>query len=338
MMWNYLVGGLLVGATIVLYEGSPGHPDLMTLYRLAAEERISYFGVSAPYLMACRKEGIEPGAGLDLSALRGIGSTGAPLPPEGFDWVQQALGPEVWLGSLLGGTDVCTGFLGPCPWLPVRRGEIQCRSLGAKAEAFDEAGRPVVDQVGELVLTAPMPSMPLFFWNDEDGERYRASYFDVYPGVWRHGDWVMFRPDGASIPLGRSDSTLNRGGVRMGTSEFYRVVETLPEIVDCVVVDTGSLGREGRLWLFVVPAEGVRLDDELERRIAATLRRRLSPRHVPDEIRALSSVPRTLSGKKLEVPIKRILTGAAPEKAVNPGTLANPESLAELLAAAAETA
>lgn len=336
MMWNYLVGGLLAGSTIVLYEGSPGHPDLTVLYRLAEEEGVTYFGVSAPFLMACRKAGLQPGAEVDLSALRGIGSTGAPLPPEGFDWVYEAVKPDVWLGSLLGGTDVCTGFLGPCPWLPVRRGEIQCRSLGAKAEAWNEKGEPVIGEVGELVLSVPMPSMPVCFWNDEDGERYRSSYFDVFPGVWRHGDWVMFHSDGASIPLGRSDSTLNRGGVRMGTSEFYRVVETLPEIKDSVVVDTGSLGREGCLWLFVALAGAARLDPELEQRIRATLRRRLSPRHVPDEIRAVSGVPRTLSGKKLEVPIKRILTGTAPEEAVNPGTLANPESIAELLAVAAE--
>ena len=332
MMWNYLVSGLLLGTTVVLYDGSPGWPDLNALYRLADEEAVTCFGVSAPFLMACRAAGLEPGRQFDFEALRAIGSTGAPLPAEGFDWVYEQVKSDVWLGSLSGGTDVCTGFVGPNPLQPVRRGRIQCRSLGAKVEAFDESGRGVSGQVGELVITEPLPSMPVFFWNDASGERYRESYFDHWPGVWRHGDWIEFDEDGSSVIYGRSDSTLNRGGVRMGTSEFYRAAAELPEIEDCVIVDTGSLDREGKLWLFVVLSDGAALDSELAGHIRRHLRTRLSPRHGPDEIRAIPEVPTTLSGKKLEVPIKRILAGEPLETAVNVGTLQNPESIAALVA------
>ena len=332
MMWNYLVSGLLVGATVVLYDGSPGWPDLNALYRLADEEAVTCFGVSAPFLMACRAARLEPGTQFDFEALRAIGSTGAPLPAEGFDWVYEHVKSDVWLGSLSGGTDVCTGFVGPNPLQPVRRGRIQCRSLGAKVEAFDENGRGVTGQVGELVITEPLPSMPLFFWNDVSGERYRESYFDHYSSVWRHGDWIEFDEDGNSVIYGRSDSTLNRGGVRMGTSEFYRAAAELPEVEDCVIVDTGSMDRKGKLWLFVVLADGVTLDPELAGRIRRHLRTRLSPRHGPDEIRAIPEVPTTLSGKKLEVPIKRILAGEPVETAVNVGTLKNPDSIAALVA------
>ena len=332
MMWNYLVSGLLVGATVVLYDGSPGWPDLEALYRLADEEAVTCFGVSAPFLLACRAAGLEPGKRFAFDALRAVGSTGAPLPAEGFDWVYDHVKSDVWLGSLCGGTDVCTGFVGPNPLQPIRRGLIQCRSLGAKVEAFDETGLAVTGQVGELVITEPLPSMPLFFWADEDGERYRESYFDHWPGVWRHGDWIEFDEDGSSVIYGRSDSTLNRGGVRMGTSEFYRAAAELPEIEDCVIVDTGNLDREGKLWLFVVLQGGVSLDEALADRIRRHLRTRLSPRHGPDEIRAIPEVPTTLSGKKLEVPIKRILAGEPVERAVNVGTLKNPESIAALVA------
>jgi acetoacetyl-CoA synthetase len=332
MMWNYLISGLLLGTTVVLYDGSPGWPDLNALYRLADEEAVTCFGVSAPFLMACRAAGLEPGRQFAFDALRAVGSTGAPLPAEGFDWVYERVKSDVWLGSLSGGTDVCTGFVGPNPLQPVRRGRIQCRSLGAKVEAFDEDGRGVTGQVGELVITQPLPSMPLFFWNDESGERYRESYFDQWPGVWRHGDWIEFDEDGSSVIHGRSDSTLNRGGVRMGTAEFYRAAAELPEIDDCVIVDTGSLDREGKLWLFVVLTEGFALDATLADRIRRHLRTRLSPRHGPDEIRAIPEVPTTLSGKKLEVPIKRILAGEPVETAVNVGTLQNPDSIAALVA------
>ena len=330
MMWNYLIGGLLVGATVVLYDGSAVYPETGALWRLAAQAAVTYAGTGAPYLLTCMKEGLRPAAEHDLSALRGIGSTGSPLPPEGFRWVYQQLGTgssPLVLGSLSGGTDVCTGFVGPSPLLPVRAGVISGPCLGARVEAFDAAGRPVIGAVGELVLTQPMPSMPVGFWNDPAGERYRASYFAEYPGVWRHGDWIMIMPDGGCVIYGRSDATLNRGGVRMGTSEFYRVVERLPEIADSLVVDTGQLGQDGRLILYVVPAHGQAVDDALTAKIKSLLRTELSPRHVPDEIHQVPGIPRTLSGKKLEVPVRRILLGTPVSDAVDPDALANPDVL-----------
>jgi acetoacetyl-CoA synthetase len=328
MMWNYLAGGLLAGAAIVTYDGSATHPGTDALWRLAAASGVTYFGTGAPYLMACAKAGLSPGRELDLAALRGIGSTGSPLPPEGFRWVYERVGTAPQLGSFSGGTDLCTGFVGPCPLLPVRAGIIAGPCLGARVEAYDAEGRPVTGQVGELVITAPMPSMPTGFWNDPRGERYRASYFADYPGVWRHGDWITMLPDGGCIIFGRSDATLDRGGVRMGTSEFYRVVEQLPEIADSLVVDTGQLGADGRLVLYVVPAPGHQLDDELIARLKTALRTQLSPRHVPDEIHQVPGVPRTLSGKKLEVPVRRILLGTPVTEAADPDALANPEVLA----------
>jgi acetoacetyl-CoA synthetase len=334
MMWNYLVGGLLVGATIVLYDGSPAHPDLMALWRLAAEEKVTFFGASAPFLMACRAGQLAPGAEVDLSALRCVGSTGAPLPSAGFEWVYQAVSADVLLASVSGGTDLCTAFVGSCPLLPVHSGELQCVALGANVQAFDELGQSVVGKVGELVIASPMPCMPICFWNDPGGQRYHDSYFDHYPGVWRHGDWILLTERGSAVISGRSDATLNRGGVRMGTSEFYRVVEELEEIRDSVVVDTSDATGAGKLWLFVVIAPGRNLDAALIARLKSTLRSKLSPRHVPDEIRAIGDVPRTLSGKKLEVPIKRLLGGARIENVVNPGTLQNPQALYELIAVA----
>jgi acetoacetyl-CoA synthetase len=332
MMWNMQVSGLALGSTLVLYDGSPASPSLSGLWKLAEEERVTYFGTSAPYLLACKKAGLVPKQVAELSALRSIGTTGAPLPSDGFAWVYENVGSDLLLGSVSGGTDVCTAFLLSCPLLPVRAGEIQCVGLGAKIEAWDDAGRPVVDQVAELVLTEPLPSMPLGFWNDPERERYYASYFSMYPGIWRHGDWLELKPSGAAVIYGRSDSTLNRGGVRMGTSEFYRVVESLPEIADSLVVDTGSLeDAVGRMWLFVVPKAGHELDATLRRHLKDVLRAELSPRHVPDELVAIRAVPRTLNGKKLEVPVKRILLGAAPEQVASRDTLANPEALDELV-------
>jgi acetoacetyl-CoA synthetase len=328
MMWNYLAGGLLAGAAIVAYDGSATYPGTDALWRMAAAAGVTYFGTGAPYLMACAKAGLSPGRELDLAALRGIGSTGSPLPPEGFRWVYEQVGTGLQLGSFSGGTDLCTGFVGPSPLLPVRAGIIAGPCLGARVEAYDAAGRPVTGEVGELVITGPMPSMPTGFWNDPGGERYRASYFDAYPGVWRHGDWIMMLPDGGCVIFGRSDATLNRGGVRMGTSEFYRVVERLPEIADSLVVDTGQLGADGRLILYVVLAPGHELDDGLITRLKAELRAQLSPRHVPDEIHRVPGVPRTLSGKKLEVPVRRILLGTPVTEAADPDALANPEVLA----------
>jgi acetoacetyl-CoA synthetase len=327
MMWNYLAGGLLAGATVVLYDGSAAYPGTGALWRLAASTGTTYFGTGAPYLLACAKAGLAPGKEHDLSRLRGVGSTGSPLPPEGFRWVYGQVGQDLLLGSFSGGTDLCTGFLGPCPLLPVRAGVISGPCLGARAEAYGAAGQPVVGEVGELVLTAPMPSMPVGFWDDPGGERYRASYFATYPGVWRHGDWVMMLPGGGCVIFGRSDATLNRGGVRMGTSEFYRVVERLPEVTDSLVVDTGQLGADGRLILYVVLAPGAELGDALITQIRAALRSELSPRHVPDEIRAVPGIPRTLSGKKLEVPVRKILLGTPVTDAADPDALANPEVL-----------
>ncbi|MCY1142921.1 acetoacetate--CoA ligase [Actinoplanes sp. Pm04-4] len=324
MMWNFLVSGPAVGASIVLFDGNPAHPDMSTLWDLVDEAGITYFGTSAPFLMACRKAGLTP----RKDGLKGIGSTGAPLPPEGFDWVYEAVGKRLQLQSLSGGTDVCTGFVGSVPMLPVVEGKIACRALGARVEAYDPAGHPVIDELGELVITAPMPSMPVAFWNDPDGSRYREAYFDYYPGVWRHGDWITIATDGSCVITGRSDATLNRGGVRLGTSEFYSVVESLPEIADSVVVHLEKDDNpNGELLLFVVLTEGIELDDSLRKRIATELRASLSPRHIPDEIHAVRAVPRTLSSKKLEVPVKRILTGTPVESAAAKGALANPESL-----------
>jgi len=338
MMWNFLVSGPAVGAAIVMFDGNPGAPDLGGLWRLAEESGMTYFGTSAPFLLACRKEGIRPRDIADLSRLRGLGSTGAPLPPEGFEWVYEAVGDHVQLQSISGGTDMCTGFVGASPLLPVYSGEIACRCLGARVEAFDEAGHSVIGRVGELVITAPMPSMPVCFWND-DGSRYREAYFDVFPGVWRHGDWITITERGSCVITGRSDATLNRGGVRLGTSEFYSVVESLDEVVDSVVVHLeDSAGGAGELLLFVVLAAGLELDDALRRKIGKELRTSLSPRHVPDEIYQVAAVPRTLSAKKLEVPVKRILTGTPVESAAAKGALANPESLSAFEALAHERA
>jgi len=328
MMWNYLVSGLAVGSTVITFDGNPAHPGLSTLWRMAAETRATYFGASAPFLMACRKAGLRPGSELDLSALRGVGSTGAPLPAAGFEWVADAVSGSIPTGSLSGGTDMCTGFLGPSPLVPVWAGEISCRMLGARVEAFDEDGRSIVGREGELVITAPMPSMPVSLWGDADGSRLREAYFSAYPGVWRHGDWVTITERGSCIVTGRSDATLKRGGVRIGTAELYGIVEGLPEIADSLVVHLeDEAGGPGELLLFVVPRDGPTLDGGLEKRIAAALRTQLSPRHVPDQILAVPAIPRTLSGKKLEVPVKRILLGARPDEVASRDSLTDPGSL-----------
>jgi acetoacetyl-CoA synthetase len=327
MMWNFLVGVLLTDASIVLYDGSPGHPDMGVLWDLAADAGVTCFGTSASYVAACMKADVEPGAGRDLSALRSVGSTGSPLAPEGFQWIYDHVGADTWLFSTSGGTDVCTAFVGGVPTLPVYRGELQARSLGCAVEAWDEDGRSVLDEVGELVITEPMPSMPVFFWGDEDGSRYRASYFEMFPGVWRHSDWIEITSRGPAVIYGRSDSTINRSGVRMGTSEIYRAVHGLPEVVDALVVDIPRPGTEGWMPLFVVLAEGARLGDELVAEIRRRIREQCSPRHVPDAVYEIAEVPRTLSGKVLEVPVKRILTGTAPERAASRDSLANPAAL-----------
>jgi acetoacetyl-CoA synthetase len=332
MMWNYLVSGLAVDATIVLYDGSPAHPDIGFLWRMAAEEGVTYFGTSAPYLMACRKEGLRPGEIADLSRLRGIGSTGAPLPVEGFRYVYEAISASVHLQSVSGGTDVCTAFVGASPLVPVWEGELSCRHLGCAVEAFSPDGTPLVGEQGELVITRPMPSMPVAFWNDPDGSRYRSAYFEDFPGVWRHGDWITFTERGSCVISGRSDATLNRGGVRIGTAEFYAVVESISEVADALVVHLDD--PDDRLLLFVALRDGAELTDELRASILAELRTSLSPRHVPDEIRAVPSIPRTLSGKKLEVPVKRILTGTPADVAASRGSLSDPTSLDAFVALA----
>jgi acetoacetyl-CoA synthetase len=324
MMWNLLVGGLLAGTTIVLYDGQP---DLEGLWAFAERAGVTCFGTSAGFLTACMKAGVEPGRDHDLSRVRSLGSTGSPLPVEGFEWVYKHVKPDLWLFSTSGGTDVCTAFVGGCPLLPVYAGELQARALGAAVQAFDPDGQPLIGEVGELVLTEPMPSMPLFFWNDPDGERYRESYFETFAGVWRHGDWIKVNERGGSVIYGRSDSTINRGGVRMGTSELYSAVEGVDAVLDSLVVDVPTEdASESTMWLFVV------LDDaELDADLTQTLRRRLreycSPRHVPDHIVQVDAVPRTLSGKKLEVPIKKILMGTDPARAASRDSLADPDAL-----------
>jgi acetoacetyl-CoA synthetase len=327
MMWNVVVAGLFTGATALLYDGNPGYPDMNVLWRFAEETGMTNFGTSASYITSCMKAGVEPGKDFDLSALRAIGSTGSPLPPEGFEWAYEHVKKHLWLYSTSGGTDLCTAFVGGVPLLPVRAGELQARSLGAKIEAFDENANPVIDEVGELVITEPMPSMPIYFWNDPEGERYRESYFNVYPGVWRHGDWIKVKPGGACVIYGRSDSTINRGGIRMGTSEIYSAVEKVEEVKDSLVVDVPRQGGSSFMPLFVVLEEGTELDDDLKNRIKQSIRENTSPRHVPNEIFDVPEVPKTLNGKKLEVPVKKILSGTPPEEAASKDSLSNPESL-----------
>ena len=329
MMWNFLVGCLLSDAAIVLYDGSPAHPDLGAMWSLAERAGITCMGLSAGLLGSCEKGGVQPGREHDLSALRAIGSTGSPLAPESFRWVYESVSDDIWLFSTSGGTDVCTAFVAGCPLLPVYEGELQCRALGCAVAAWDELGHSLHDEVGELVITEPMPSMPLYLWGDEDGERLRESYFAMYPGVWRHGDWIRITPRGGAVIYGRSDSTINRQGVRMGTSEIYRAAGAVDDVLDALVIDVPgvALGDELTMILFVVLRDGVELDDDLIARIKRRIREDCSPRHVPNEVRQIAEVPRTLSGKVLEVPVKRILMGVAPEQAASVDSLANPRSL-----------
>lgn len=327
IVWNLQVGGLLTGGTVVLYDGNPAWPEQETLWRFIDEYGITLFGCGAAYLVNCMKEGVEPSRLSEFPRLRSINATGSPLPIDAFEWVYDKVKPDLWLASISGGTDIASGFVACAPTLPVHAGEIQCRELGVAAYAYDEQGRDVVDEVGELVITKAMPSMPLYFWNDADGARYKESYFDTYPGVWRHGDWIRFTPRGTSVIYGRSDSTINRFGIRMGTAEIYRVVEALPQVRDSLVVDLEYLGRESFMPLFVVLHEGQVLDEALEKRIADEIRSKASPRHVPNKIYQVSSIPRTLTGKKMEVPVRRLLLGAQAEKVAHPDAMANPHSM-----------
>jgi acetoacetyl-CoA synthetase len=321
MMWNFLVGVLLTDASIVLFDGNPGGD---VLWQLARDTEMTTFGTSAAFISACMKADIPTGAQPSLQA---VGSTGSPLSPEGFQWIYEQLGSDIWLFSTSGGTDVCTAFVGGVPTLPVYLGELQARALGCAIEAFSEDGESLVDEVGELVITEPMPSMPIYFWGDRTGERYRDAYFEMFPGVWRHGDWIKITARGTAIIYGRSDSTINRGGVRMGTSEIYRAVLALPEVVDALAVDLPKPGTDGWLSLFVVLRDGASLDEELVAQIKGRIRADCSPRHVPDELRQIDEVPRTLSGKVLEVPVKRILTGTPADRAASRESLANPAAL-----------
>ncbi|PXX71574.1 acetoacetyl-CoA synthetase [Nocardia tenerifensis] len=328
MMWNYLVSGLAVGSAVVLFDGDPGYPDLTGLWELAATTHTSYLGTSAPFLLACRKSGLSPKTAVDLSALRGLGSTGAPLPAAGYRWVYDEVAADIYFASISGGTDLCTAFLGGAPLLPVRAGVMACRALGADVQSIDEEGWPVLGREGELVISKPMPSMPVGLWGDVERVRYRETYFGAIPGLWRHGDWITIAEDGSCVIGGRSDATLNRGGVRLGTAEFYGVVDAMPEIRDSLVIhlsDNDSGADE--LILFIDLEEGRDLDLALRQRIAARLRAELSPRHVPDEIHQVPEIPRTLSGKKLEIPVKQILRGARPETVTAAGVLADAEAL-----------
>jgi acetoacetyl-CoA synthetase len=327
MMWNFVVAALLSEASVVLYDGHPGTPDLGVLWDLAARTRATVFGVGAAFIGSCQKAGLRPAERYDLSSLQAVGSTGSPLSPEGFAWVYDAVGEDVWLFSTSGGTDVCTAFFGGVPTLPVYRGELQAASLGARIESWSPDGKPLTNEVGELVITEPMPSMPLFFWGDADGSRYRESYFDMFPGVWRHGDWIEITDRGTAIISGRSDATINRGGVRMGTSEIYRAVLAVDEVVDALVLDLPLPGTDGFMPLFVVLRDGAVLDDDLVARIRARIREDCSPRHVPDVVEQIAEVPRTLSGKVLELPVKRILLGAPADTTVSRDALASPAAL-----------
>lgn len=321
MMWNFLVAGLLAGSTVVLYDGSPGHPSVDAQWRVAEQTGVTVFGTSAAYVVACRKAGLHPGRDLDLSALRCVATTGSPLPPDGFRWIHDEISEDVWLASVSGGTDVCSCFVGGVPTLPVYIGEIQAPCLGTDVQAWDALGHPVTDEVGELVITNPMPSMPVRFWNDPGDVRYRESYFEMFPGVWRHGDWITLTSRGTVIVHGRSDSTLNRQGVRMGSADIYEAVERLPEIRESLVI--GIEQPDGGYWmpLFVHLADGAELDDALRARVKAVIRDQVSPRHVPDEIIAVPGVPHTLTGKRIEVPVKRVLQGTPLDRAVNPGSV-----------------
>lgn len=326
-VWNLLVGALVTGASIVLYDGHPSWPSGDALWRFIDEQEVAVFGTGAAVLLAHKKDGLRPRDYAPLKKLRTILSTGSPLPVDAFEWVYRDVKPDVWLASVSGGTDIAACFVACAPTLPVHVGEIQCAELGVAAYAFNDQGQAVVDEVGELVITQPMPSMPLYFWNDPDGRRYRESYFEMYPGVWRHGDWIRFTTYGSSVIYGRSDSTINRHGIRIGTAEIYRVVEELPEVLDSLVVDLEYLGRPSFMPLFVVLQPGVALDAPLTERIRQQIRTKASGRHVPDAVVQVSEIPRTLSGKKMEVPVRKLLLGASLSQVASPDAMQNPRSL-----------
>lgn len=328
MMWNFLVGGLLVGSTIILYDGNPAYPNMNRLWELAEETKMSVFGTSASFITACMKdENMDPGKHYDLSHLTCISSTGSPLPPEGFQWCYDHVKQDLWIASVSGGTDVCTAFILGAPTLPVHAGELQCRGLGAKIESYSPKGEAKLDTVGELVMTKPFPAMPIYFWNDSDGSRMHDSYFDMYPGTWRHGDYIKITGRGACIIYGRSDATINRGGIRIGTSEIYRAVDQVKKIADSLIVDIPKADGDSAVLLFVVMKDGYALDETVKQAIRSHIRTQCSPRHVPTAIHAVPELPQTLNGKKLEIPIKKILMGQDADQVVNIGSLKNPSSL-----------
>lgn len=327
MMWNFLQGSMLHGATMVLYDGSPGYPDLNRLWSLAAEQQIHHFGTSAPFLVACMKEGLDPGSQFTLKAMRSIGSTGSPLPPEAFGWVYDHVHSRIWLCSMSGGTDVCTAFVGGTLEKPVIKGEIQARGLGCALFAYDDQARPITGEVGEMVIAKPMPSMPIFFWNDPEKKKYRASYFEDIPGVWRHGDWVKITEGGGVIIYGRSDATLNRQGVRIGTAEIYRVLNDIAEVEDGLIVNLELEGGRHYMPLFIKLRPDARWCDELKMKIVSSLRTKCSPRHVPDDLIEVRDIPYTISGKKMEAPVKKILLGMPMDTLLNRDAMRNPDSL-----------
>ncbi|NND35445.1 MAG: acetoacetate--CoA ligase [Saprospiraceae bacterium] len=327
MMWNFLQASMLVGATPVLFDGSPAHPDLSALWNITSRLPIHHFGTSAPYLTALMKSGIRPGELFNLNALRSIGSTGAPLPPEVFDWIYQSVKNDLWLCSMSGGTDVCTAFVGGCPEKPVYRGKIQCRALGCALYAYDENGNQVTGALGEMVIEKPMPSMPIYFWNDPDNRRYHDSYFADFPGKWRHGDFIQIFTDGSLIIQGRSDATLNRKGVRIGTAEIYNVLDEMPEIQDCLIINIEHEDGSDLMPLFVKLKNNVSFTDQIREEINHTLRAKCSPRHVPDLIIEVPDIPYTLSGKKMEVPVKRLFIKRPAANKIDLGAIRNPEAM-----------
>ena len=332
IMWNSQWMALGQGACVALFDGAINYPDMGVVWRFVAEEKLSYFGAGAAFFATCMKAGITPRVDVDLDALRSLGSTGSPLSSDTYDWIYRDVKADQWLAPISGGTDLAGAFVLGHPGMPVKAGEMQCRALGNAVQAFDAQGNPLIGEVGELVCTEPLPSMPLFFWGDEDGSRLFDSYFADYPGVWRHGDWISIAQDGSSVIYGRSDATINRKGLRLGSAEIYQAVEGLDEVMDSLVVDLEFLGRESFMPLFVVPAEGCPFDETLKEKINAAIRAQVSARFVPNEIIEIAQVPRTLSGKKLEVPVKKLLLGQAADKVVNRDSMANPDSFDFFLA------
>ena len=338
IMWNSQFTALGQGTTVAMFDGAPNHPDMGVIWRFVADEKLDFFGAGAAFFSGCMKAGITPREEVDLSALKSLGATGSPLSSDAYDWIYKDVKKDVWLAPISGGTDLAGAFVLGHPGMPVRAGEMQCRALGNAVRAYDEDGNELTGVVGELVCTEPVPSMPLFFWGDDDGSRLHDSYFDTYPGIWRHGDWIEINAEGGSVIYGRSDATINRKGLRLGSAEIYQAVEGLDEVMDSLVVDLEFLGRESFMPLFVVPAHGVAVDDVLKDKINAAIRKNVSARFIPNEIIEVAEVPRTLSGKKLEVPVKKLLLGQDPEKVVNRDSMANPDSFDFYIAYAARRA